>query len=62
MAQRMVIVIEYDANPDADQPLAEAMEQVRARMHHPDQPNIKVVQVYAAIKESAEQVLAVFEP
>jgi hypothetical protein len=60
-AERFVIVVEYEADADEEEPLAKAVEQIRERMHHPDQPDAKVVQVYAAIRESADAVLSVFE-
>ena len=58
--QRMVIVIEYAITNDG-QPIREAMEALRERLRHPDQPHARQVQVYAAIREDADAVLAVFE-
>ena len=59
---KLVIVIEYDVNPEGCPILpAEAMEVLRERMLHPDLPNTKQRQVYAAIGGDADAVLSVFE-
>jgi Holliday junction resolvase RusA-like endonuclease len=64
MAERLVIVIEYEAREDLDEfvdPLNEAMTQLRTWIDDHKQPHITPVQVYAAIKDDADRVLAVFE-
>jgi len=60
MGERLVIVIEYDAGPDWQQALNDAMEQITKGLDRLDPDHIEAVQVHAAIKESADQVLAVF--
>ncbi len=60
MGKQAIIVIEYDINPEVNLLFDEAIEQVRQRMNHPDQPNTKVVQIYAAIDEDAQRVLDIF--
>ena len=65
MGERLVIVIEYEADTASRNgiaPLHEAMTQLRTWIDDHEQPHIKPVQVYAAIKDDADQVLAVFEP
>lgn len=62
MGERLVIVIEYDAGPDMQQALTDAMTQIQEGADRLDREHVKVVQVHVAIKDSAEQVLAVFEP
>jgi len=57
----VVIVIEYDINPESSMLFDEAIEQVRQRMVHPDQPHTKVVQVYAAILDDAQKILDIFK-
>jgi hypothetical protein len=60
MSERMVIVIEYDATTDLGQARTEAMTQIKQGADSLNPGHF--VQVHVAIKESAEQVLAVFEP
>ena len=63
MSERLVIVIEYDADPhQPERALLDAMAQIHEGARHLNPDHVKVVQVHAAIKESADQVLAVFEP
>jgi hypothetical protein len=64
MAERLVIVIEYEAREDLDEfvdPLNEATIQLRTWIDDHKQQNFTPVQVYAAIKDDADRVLAVFE-
>lgn len=62
MGERLVIVIEYEADvaSDAYSPVHEATTQLRGWIDDHEQPHVKPVQVYAAIREDADQVLAVF--
>lgn len=61
MGERLVVVIEYDADPNSNtgQPLAEVMDQLRLS-ELTEQPHVKMVQVHAAIKDDAARVMAVF--
>jgi hypothetical protein len=63
MSERLVIVIEYEADVAAstNNPLHEAMTQLRAWIDDHEQPHVKPLQIYAAIKDDADQVLAVFD-
>lgn len=61
MGRRAIIVIEYDINPESSMLFDEAIEQVRQRMIHPDQPHTRVVQVFAAINDDAQSILDIFE-
>ena len=58
MGERMVIVIEYDATTDLGYALTEAMTQIKEGANRLNPGHF--VQVHVAIKESADQVLAVF--
>jgi len=58
MSERMVIVIEYDATTDLSQPRTEAIAQIKEGADRLNPSHF--VQLHVAIKESAEQVLAVF--
>jgi hypothetical protein len=63
MSERLVIVIEYDVvGPDPHQALRDAMTQIREGADRLDQDVVKVVRAHVAIKETADQVLAVFGP
>jgi len=63
MRERLVIVIEYDVvGPDPHQALRDAMTQIREGADRLDQDVVKVVRAHVAIKETADQVLAVFGP
>jgi hypothetical protein len=62
MSERLVIVIEYEAESNSFTPLSEAIEQIRKVMHLPDQPNVRIVKVHSAILETADEVLAIFDP
>ena len=63
MSERLVIVIEYEADTTAstNNPLHEAMTQLRTWIDDHEQPHVKPVQVYAAIRDDADRVLAVFD-
>jgi hypothetical protein len=64
MSERMVIVIEYEAGPDMQQALTDAMTQIQEgaeRLTRYRREHIKVVQVHVAVKDSADRVLAVFD-
>jgi len=56
----MVIVLEYDATTDLGYALTEAMTQIKDGANRLNPGHF--VQVHVAIKECADQVLAVFEP
>jgi hypothetical protein len=60
MSERMVIVIEYDTTIDLGQPRTEAITQIKEGANRLNPGHF--VQLHVAIKESADQVLAVFEP
>jgi hypothetical protein len=60
MGERMVIVLEYDATTDLGYALTEAMTQIKEGANRLNPGHF--VQVHVAIKECADQVLAVFEP
>jgi len=60
MSERMVIVIEYDATTDLSQPRTEAITQIKEGANRLNPGHF--VQLHVAIKESADRVLAVFEP
>ena len=59
MSERLVIVIEYDIDDDAREPLVAILDQLRLS-ELTDKPHVKMVQVHAAIKDDAARVLAVF--
>jgi hypothetical protein len=62
MSERVVIVIEYEAGPDVHLGLHEALTQIREGVDRLDRAaNIKAVQIHVAIKDDADQVLAVFD-
>lgn len=62
MSERLVIVIEYDAGPDMQQALTDAMTQIKEGADRLNPEHIKVVQVHVAIKGVAlDRVLAVFD-
>ena len=61
MGERLVIVVEYDMVMDSQQALHDAMTQIQEGAARLDPEHIKAVQVHIAIKESAEQVLAMFD-
>ena len=62
MSERLVIAIEYDVGPDPHQALRDAMTQIREGADRLNQDVVKVVRAHVAIKETADQVLAVFGP
>jgi len=62
MGERMVIVIEYDADLDTQQALNDAMTQIREGADRLDPELIKVVRVHVGTKDYADRVLAVFKP
>jgi hypothetical protein len=62
MGERMVIVIEYEADTAGEQAIVEAVTQLRTWIDDHEQPHIRPVQFAVAIKDDADQVLAVFEP
>jgi predicted transcriptional regulator len=59
MSERMVIVIEYDATTDLSQPRTEAITQIKEGANRLNPGHF--VQLHVAIKDSADQVLAVFD-
>jgi len=61
MGERMVIVIEYDADLDTERALNDAMAQIREGADHLDPEHIKVVRVHVGTKDYADRVLAVFD-
>lgn len=60
MAERMVIVIEYDVGPNMQQAITDAMTQIAEATDHLKSDHVKAVQVHVGIKECAERVMAVF--
>jgi len=60
MSERVVIVIEYDANPYSEQWFKDVVTNLRKQVDTPDQAPIKPVHLYVAIEDSADRVLAVF--
>ena len=61
MSERLVIAIEYDVGPDPHQALRDAMTQIREGADRLNQDVVKVVRAHVAIRDSADQVLAVFD-
>jgi len=61
MSERMVIVIEYDADLDTQQALNDAMAQIREGADRLDPEHVKVVGVHIGTKDYADRVLAVFD-
>ena len=60
MAERLVIVIEYDVHTDMQTALNEAMEQVKAGADRLNPDHIKAVQVHVGIEDFVDKVLDLF--
>ena len=61
MTERVVIVIEYAADPYSEQWFKDVVTNLRKQVDTPDQAPIKPVQLYVAIEDFADRVLAVFD-
>jgi len=61
MGERLVIVIEYDADPDTELALNDAMAQIREGADRLDPDRVEMQQIHVATKDYAERVLAVFD-
>ena len=61
MSERLVIVIEYDADLDTQQALNDAMEQITKGADRLDPSHIKVMRIHIGTKDYADRVLAVFD-
>lgn len=57
---RLVIVIEYECGSDREQAMFEAMTQIRTGERRLNKNHVKVVHIHAAIKNTASQVIAIF--
>lgn len=61
MSERVVIVIEYDADPYSEQWFKDVVTNLRQQVDTPDQAAIEPVHLYVAIEDHADRVLAVFD-
>ena len=61
MSERVVIVIEYEANPYSEQWFKDVVTNLRKHVDTPDQAPIKPIHLYVAIEGHADRVLAVFD-
>lgn len=61
MSDRVVIVIEYEANPYSERWFADVVTRLRAQVDTPADASTKPVHLYVAIEGHADRVLAVFD-
>jgi len=62
MAERLVIVIEYDMVTDPQRALNDAMEQITKGLDRLDIDRIKAVGIHVGTKDYVDRVLTVFDP